>query len=97
MLKSVEKDEKEQGRTEYDIPKVPIEIPSETPTVPNWYPMMLASAMDFLIRCPSPSKCRLHLSRRKGRRELEKGGNEGRRQVSSSESDEEGLTGFPRT
>ena len=33
---------------EYDIPAVPILIPSLTPTVPNWYPMMPASVSDLL-------------------------------------------------
>lgn len=49
--------------TEYDIPNVPIEIPSETPTVPNWYPMMSAFWIDFLTRCPRPRRCLLQLRR----------------------------------
>jgi hypothetical protein len=36
LAESGKKEVRERVRTEYDIPKVPIEIPSETPTVPNW-------------------------------------------------------------
>lgn len=47
---------------EYDIPNVPIDIPSDTPTVPNWYGIMApVDVIDFLTRVPKPSRWPLHL------------------------------------
>jgi hypothetical protein len=59
MTVSIESAMRSRLYSEYDMPSVPIEIPSDTPMVLNRIPTRPASTTPCLILCASPSRCML--------------------------------------